>query len=403
LEVSYWTTVGTTVVMIPTVCSIYDYDNTVHCDVYVRQHAYGGTYGLLITTWDQMGNWAQYTDADLTDSGFTLMVNDPDVNAPILTGEAISEAEITLGMDDELQSDEIGGQTIISVMVTDNYYYDYTPLADADGWATGLWEVVATISTGEDEDMMSVDVWLTQETYDEDTGVVSYSVALAFANFAEPAEYSIQLWARDYAGNVGMAATALDLSVMYDETLLDEAGGVFACQTLTMYVTDILEEDNEVTIDNFNDAYSTTNNAYLLMTCTEKTEDSDNYVAVAYTSDEYTAVGQSEDVTLTIWDYSAGDGKQNNFGQGVSWASADEDSYMYWDAPATYVYSGGSWSSYVMVGPGVPELSLWLSEVVTITSTGGIQRYNLAEGAASSVAPSVFAVAVAAAFALFRL
>jgi len=259
--------------------------------------------------------------------------------------------------------------------------------------------VWATATTGEDDDMMSVDIPLTYQDYDVDTGVETWSTAIAFANFAAQADYVIQVWGTDYAGNVGMAADTLDLSVTFDDAMLEDAGGAFACQTLTMYVNDFLAEDNEVTVTNEDDG----DYAYLLMDCTEKTEDSDNYVAVAYTSDEYTAEGQSDDVTLTIWDYSAGDGKQLNFGAGVSWTYGDEDYDLTFDAPGTYVVSGGTWTSFVWAGPGTPEGSLWLSEVDTITSTGGIQRYNLAEGAASSVAPSVFAVAVAAAFALFRL
>jgi len=361
---------------------------------------YPGTYGLLVTVWDQMGNWAQYTDADLTDSAFTIMSNDPDINAPSVTGEAITEEAIVLGEEAVLQNNDAGGQTIISAMVTDsNWYYDCTPSDEDDEWSTGIYQVMATLTTGEDEDMMSVDIPLMYQACSA-TGVMTYSAAIAFANFATPADYVIQIWATDYAGNVGMAATTLDLSVTFDDTMLEADGGVFACQTLTLYVTDILEEDNEVTVSNTDaaDWY-----AYLYMTCTEKTEDSDNYIAVAYTSEEYTVEGVTEDVTLTIWDYSAGTGMQDNFGQGVSWTSGDEDYDLSFDPPGTSVYSGGTWSSFVYVGPGTPAGSLWLSEVDTVTSTGGIQRYNLAEGAASSVAPSIFAVAVAAAFALFRL
>jgi hypothetical protein len=397
-EIAYWTTVDDVVVMLPVTASIYSYDNTVDVDVDIRAHIYGGDYSLLITLWDQMGNWAQYTDADLADSAFTIIETWPDMIAPMVTGEAITEEAIVLGLDDTLQNADAGGQTIISVSVTDNYYYDATPFADRDELATGINQVWATITTGEDEDAMSVDIMLISQDYD-DNGVYTYSAAIAFANFAAEADYVIQIWATDCAGNVGMAATTLALSVTFDDAMLTDAGGVFACQTLTMYVSDILTGDNEVTVTNEDES----DYVYLIMACTEKTEDSDNYVAVAYTSDEYTAEGVTDDITITIWDYSAGDGKQNNFGQGVSWTYGDEDYDLTFDAPATSVYSGGSWTSFLIVNPGVPESSLWLSEVDTITSTGGIQRYNLAEGAASSVAPSVFAVAVAAAFALFRL
>jgi len=100
---------------------------------------------------------------------------------------------------------------------------------------------------------------------------------------------------------------------------------------------------------------------------------------------------------MTLWD-----SQSNGFGQGVAWSTSDEDSYASWASPGAYISIGYA-STYVYVYPGTPEGSFWLNEVVTITSSGGIQNYNLAQGAASSVAPSLFAVAVAAAFALFRL
>jgi len=418
-EITFWTPLGDGMATLLSSCSIDYSDNSVYCYIYTREHLTPGDYKPMITVWDLNGNWASYDETAFTETGdqawFTLAENDPDVTMPVLMTPTISEAAIVLGMEADIEAFEsdTGGQTIIDVWINDGYdaYYsgDYAGCSDPaddmyDMNASGVWGVWATLTAGEDEDMWMWDVPLMYEECDDATGNLRYSAALWFYNYAEEAEFTVSIWGMDYAGNVGVATMTDDsISVTFDSTGSDDAGGAFSCQTVDLYLYSDFTADPEVVVT----ADTESESVIIYATCTEKDEVNYNYVAAAFTSEEYDAAGVTDPVTMTIWTVGSGFmindvSGSGNFGLGVSYQSYDEDSWDYKQDPATLV-SLGFWSGSVVIPPASPSnTDFMLSELDTVDSWGAIQRYNLAEGAAASVVPSVFAVLFAA-VALLRL
>jgi hypothetical protein len=283
-----------------------------------------------------------------------------------------------------------------------------------DWRSSSIYQVYATLTMeaeDEDEADWTWDILLAYdytEGCDDPEGWMRYSQGIWFYNTADEAEYTVTFWAVDYAGNWASddAFTADNMiTVEFDTELTTTNGGAFSCQTLDVYLTSDIYAEVEVTVT------ADTESEYVVLyaTCTEKDETNTNYVAVAFTSEEYDAFGTTDPVTMTIWSTGAGravnsgiNGMPGNFGITVNYQSYSEDSWNYHMLPGTSVFAG-LWSSSIVIPPATPDnTDFMLSELDTITATGAIQNYNLAAGSAASVVPSVFAVLFAL-LALLRL
>jgi hypothetical protein len=414
VEVTFWTTFDTVVYTLPTTCYIWD-DLDVDCTLWIQEHYHPGVYAPMITAWDMWGNWATYTETAFATAGdqatFTLQENDPDLIAPTISGATVTGTTVTLGTEDDIDAGEtdVGGQVQLELTVNDgNYWYDCTPMdADAyDAWSSGINEmgVWATLTTGEDEDMWSWDIMLSYEECDTDSGDTVFAKGVWFYNTADAAEYTVSFTAYDMAGNMATPIVSTStITVEFDNELSETNGGAVSCQTFDIYVT-YGDTITEVTVTDTEESEY----IYLYATCTEK-EAAETYVTAAFTTEEYTAVGTTDAVTYTLWDYlggylpyDAGIGS-DNFGWGVNYQDYDVDSWDYHEAVGNSL-TIDIWASYLYIPPGSPaNTDYYLSELNTVTSSGSIQRYNLADGAASSVVPSVFAVLFAALLALLRL
>jgi hypothetical protein len=394
-----------------------DGDNAFTCTFMLREHMTPGTYMPMITAMDNLGNWMVFDETDFTDTDnsvvFELVEEHPDVAAPLLTAAAVSDLTIELGAVNDV--DSVLAFTEVSVVVNDgNYYYDSTDTTDpAFDWrSSGIMSVWTTVSW-EDEDgetVMEDFALYYEETVDDDAGTRRYGTRFTFTPVSEPQTYTVvSVSAADYAGNVATTAlTAQDVVVSFDDTMLEDDGGVFACQTFTI-TPPVGSLDNT---DPF--VVTATEGVYIYATheCTTKSTTGTNYVAFAFRTEEYTpgqpdpATGEDEvEIRQKYWDWYAGD---NGVGYVTQTAVVESGMYISGldDTPYTetvgYSTTGIS-GSYVYLPARAIDGEYELSDLVTITSYGGLQWYSIEFGAASSVAPSVFAVAIAAVVALLRL
>jgi len=381
--------------------------NYVTCSAYIRDNMVTGAYTPMITLMDPLGNWATYTVAAFTGADvpvwtYTDIADNADVTAPVVTGSDISLAIVPLDATGTYTFwTTTGASTIISVDVHDS------PTTDTK--STGIrdvWVEVDVDGAGMGDNMM-FPLWEEEDVVETpDIGNVRYSVELSFTPVFRAGVWTIvKFIAYDEAGNKGeLALTAANTITVTDALLIaasDADDGVFSCQT----------------IDAFGDvsgltpaAPATTQTArayaYLEATCVLKSASTiDNYVGVGYQSPAYNAEGWAG-ATYTVW--SEGTASRWNtwdlLGYDVGYTYGDEDSDTdVWYAAGTETDSTGAWDEYIYFPPRSPTGGWSLFEVYTINKFGGIQTYRLALGSASSVAPSLFAVAIAAVVALFHL
>jgi len=242
---------------------------------------------------------------------------------------------------------------------------------------------------------------------DTDTGYWVYSNDLVFYPVFDPATWYVTMFsAMDYAGNTGtMTVSAADgiIDVTYDRTALDAAGGVFSCQTLTATASDGISDPAPTVTD------TDTDYIWLSAGCTLKGSAIEGYVGVGYQSDSYIPTGQTADMMYTFWSEgtrAAVGGADSNWLMGMGttycWQDTGYSTSLCTDALGTDSLLG-LWSGYLYFAPAAPEGDYYLYLMLTITPEGGIQSYSLADGAASALAPSMFAVLIAAIVALLRL
>jgi hypothetical protein len=259
----------------------------------------------------------------------------------------------------------------------------------------------------------SMDFAMTTDGVDIDASCYEmYELEFSFYSFFEPGTWVLTVTAWDNAMNmaVWVPTTSGSIVVTYDDAALVAAGGVVSCQTFDVYV-DILDYNAPLTISATEDGYAT-----VALTCVEKDELTTNYASVAFQTETYTPVGETVGVRRMTWSDGSGvpyggDGgtlwspwlQQSNFGQQVSYTAQDPDDITYYNyAPGTAMTTG-VWAAWVYAFPGWQDGDYELSKVYTITSTGGVQLYDLDLGSASSVVPSIFAVMIAAIVAILRL
>jgi hypothetical protein len=429
--VSYWTgTVDDPTNVITADCDCTDGGLEVTCSFYLPEHTVPGLYTPMITLMDSQGNWAVYDDTDFATAGngvtFTVQSNDPDVMAPVIdaTSYAMVPAtgEVVLGM---VSNIDTSVDVTISLLATDGQISStcVSTVAGYDGWSSGLAGVMVTVTWGEGEDTVTKE-WMMSSDWTTITASCNYMFELEFNfyNFASVGTWTISkftAWDMAYNMMEWVPTTMNTIDISYDDTALEAAGGVFSCQTFDVYVN-ILDVNEDLVI-----TATEGGQAVLSMTCVEKDETASNYAAVGFRTETYIPVGETMATRRWTWSYGAGTPyggdyedecnpsgisincpvwqQSTNMGENVEYTVADPDWTAYNYAPGTDNFFAGIWTSYVQVYPGWQDGDYELAQIYTITATGGVQLYDIALGSASSVVPSIFAVAIAAVVALLRL
>jgi len=375
---TYWTG-GTAAAPTHTIdadyCTVDYTDNTVGCVFYLWTRIATGTWKPMITLMDQFGNWATYTETSFTTASnpatFSIVDNRQDMQVPTLATASVSPVALTLGATTDYST-----AVITTVVVTVDDHEDGT---NADPNASGIASVwVYVTDTDAVEWVFNVPSSITSD--DASGSAMVYRVIFSFPSYAPVGIYTVErIEAVDYAGNVGTAFLDTAVTVSWSASNTDD---VTSCQTLTLL-------DASLTASADVDA-----TASVLLTCTEKYT-GDNYAYVSYQSPSYLAAGDSVKSTMVVSD----DGYYGL--QGIT-ATSYTTSF---GEPGFWLTAGvGTFDFAVAQGNAGSTLGSWtLYEVITVTDSGAAQRYTSDLGAASSVVPSVFAVAIAALFALLRL
>jgi hypothetical protein len=374
-----------------TSCSL-SYDNTVSCTVY----AYGGSgqalYTPVITVWDEEGNHGTYYAAEFTDVDrpVTYMVYDhtPDTTAPTLSSPTIDGADVVLPSGDTY--DDMA-YVDVAVVVSDHEDSDED---DYDMWASGVrgvWAVVINADDigADDEADLEWSEALMMDSYVSGSNAENWAIRFGFANWAPLGEWRIRRFtAVDFAGNwADELAFDESVTITWDASNEDE---VTACQTLTMLET----SDTDAT--DGDDAY-----VYFTLGCTEKYS-GNNYGYVSFASPMYIMDGDTVKSSVVVG--GGGYGYTDNVYQ-----TGDIDYSLSAGIPGVIFtsFDGSSTTAATIIladGQADVEVGDWtLYEVITFTETGAVQRYTIELGAASSVVPSIVAVAFAALFAMLRL
>jgi len=367
-------------------CNI-DSDNSVTCYVLLWSRVATGTWMPSITAMDQFGNHATYSNTAFADAArpttFMTIDNKQDMTKPTLTAAtgAVTPTAITLGTSTSYSTSQI-----VTLTVTANDHAEDVTGADpnASGLA-GVWAVVT------DPDLNEWTFALINQDGSVDdeettTGSSTWMVVLNFPGYASVGTWTVNKFtAVDHAGNWALdtdAPVETDVTVSWSSSNNDE---VTSCQTLTL-------SDTTPSFD-----ASTTYAFYSVdLSCTEKYTGT-NYAYVSYQSPMYVAKGDTTKSSQVIIDSTIFTGM-------LQMVTPYYTTYSF-DNPGLTLFGGAATFSFnIYPGNAGSTVGAWtLYEVITVTDSGAAQRYTADLGAASSVVPSVFAVAIAALFALLRL
>jgi len=400
----FWTgpTMATaTNTLIPDYCYGY-YDNTYYCDFTLSHHLVAGDYSLYCVAADMNGNTAMITpdSFDVADQPmFTLAENFADMTAPVISDFTLTGGDVTLDSTSQVYAGD--NMAAITVTVDDGEWEEsdnYDPYSSGlTTYGNDVWVTIV------DEMDNSWDFVLDYDTSDSDTGAQMYSLGFFFSNMFAEGDYEIvSVAARDMAGNVNTMAltTGNVISISNDDGAADLTP--FSCQTLTVTAIDLVSDPEPAVTADASDYVS------VMTSCETKDDSGSSFVAIHYQSDAYTAAGWSEDAMYNVWtDYS--DLGVGPWADSIMPGTMQTDDADYSASSLPYIgnyYTSATTQVYydtITFPPAAPEADYWLVEVYTAGPGGVVQLYDLAEGAASSVVPSVFAVAVAAVVALLRL
>jgi len=268
-------------------------------DFTIPNHLRAGSYNLYCTAMDMYGNVAEITPtSDFVTADvpiFILQENDPDMTVPVVSGFTLTGATVALtGATDQAKVSMVVTVDDGEWETSDNYDM-FSSTIDTN--TNAVWSTLCMMCDGTDD--MSLP--FIYNTYDSDTGAQEWGVALFFSNMMEPGVWTVSnIMARDTAGNTNTMAltTGNKITITYDTTALDAAGGAFSCQTVTA-TDDItrLTSVTEITVTGSDDG-----TIYLDAACTLKTS-AYNYVVVAYQSMSYLPDSPSTEMMMTtLWD-----------------------------------------------------------------------------------------------------
>jgi hypothetical protein len=387
VEVSISTGTGDDMLTVDGTCTISS-DNSVSCYFALYPGLGTGVWLPSFTVWDAQGNMAMYDSTVFTDTdrpiAWSVVDATPDTVAPTLGTPTVSAATATLpisGGDDYNDVLYID----VEVDVTDagsvgSYYSSYV--------GVGVM-VDVTLPTGSDDETYTMNL-----IYQESEGDVhTFGARLVLTPYAPIGTYRFATWtAWDNAQNMVEATSTLTTVVSWDS---DADDSVTSCQTF-----EVLESSDF-------DATGGSATIYWSAGCTTKYSGY-NYVYASIQSPLYTPIGvpagSTEEMSLVFGSY-AYYGYSGNY-----LTTTDLDTTTYLGNPGSTfitVDSVATGAAYIYVEDGNPGLTTGegeysLYELITFTGLGGVQRYNVEQGAASSVVPSLAAVAFAL-VALFRL
>jgi len=384
VALTWWTgtSADTATTSIDASCTTFS-DFSVTCTWTHSPRVGSGTFKPLITTMDQFSNMATYTETAFTNtatygpSTYTVVDNRVDFTGPVVSAGTVSVTTLTVGSTSNIYTSQ---QALISVTVDDMV----TETTGEDPLATGVMGVWVFIT---DNDGVESSYMMNYFSSSATTSAKVYQVYINFPSYAPTGTYTVErIDAYDFAGNMGTLPVDDTIVVSWDSSNNDDAT---SCQTLDLI---------DVTPDW--DVSTTWGYAYVsvLLTCTEKYTGT-NYAYVSYQSPAYIAQGDTLKSSVVTM------GNSNDGLSPVLAGSVSDSTYFTYWTPGTPLTSGVA-TFEIDVYPGNAGIAIgsWtLYEVITVTDSGVAQRYTSELGAASSVVPSVFAVAIAALFALLRL
>jgi len=402
IVVVMWTGEGDSLRTIPAACSI-DSDMDVSCTFTIYQHQTPGVYKPSITLVDMFGNWATYDETAFTDATnngvWTLQDEHPDTTAPTIATFVVSSEEGEVGTLADLDDDSVFVE--FSATVGDGFYGEETAVSAAtyDWRASGVLGVYVTVT---DEDGMSSDWALIKGVeVGDNLGTYKWGLRLTFFPTMNAGVWTIDsIWAVDRAGNKNvMVQTGLTYTLTQSDAGEED---VFSCQEFTI-------RDADATDPTVNYVVSATDDIdlYFDAVCDVKNEANVNYLSAALYTPEAILDGNTEETQQLYWSRESGCEptgfvQWDNFGYDVSYTTTSFGvaAGASCDPGVTVANAAGTATDYISIPPNAPEGDWELAEVYTISQFGTIQRYSLEFGSASAAAPSVFAVAVAAAVAL---
>jgi hypothetical protein len=403
----FWTGAGDALRTIPISCSVYDStENDIYCTFYVYNHMTPGVYKPSITLIDMFGNWATYDETAFTDATnngvWTLQDEHPDTTAPTIATFVVSSTEGEVGTTADLDDDSVFVE--FSATVGDGFWSDfdgsYSDEPTYDWRSSSVQGVYVTVT---DEDGESSDWMLTKGVeVGDNAGTYKYGTRITFYPTMNAGVWTVDsIWAVDRAGNKNVMAQTDVTYTLTQSDAVEEDGGVFSCQSFTIRDADAFDPTINYVVDDSDDI-----DIYWDAVCTPKSTANSNYLAAALRTPEVILDGNTEETQQLYWAYQSGcelSGwvKWDNLGYGVSYTQTSFGVEA-GDAcePGQTVDTLGLSTDYFSIPPNANEGDWELAEVYTITEFGAMQRYSIEFGSASAAAPSVFAVAVAAAVAL---